>query len=36
MTDIINANPTDILENFRNAYYDQVKFPMQIGSEEYI
>lgn len=36
MTDIINANPTDILENFRNAYYDQIGFRMQMGSEEYI
>lgn len=36
MTDIINANPTDILENFRNAYYDQIGFRMQMGSEEYM
>lgn len=36
MTDIINANPTDILENFRNTYYDQIGFRMQMGSEEYM
>lgn len=36
MTDIINSNPTDILEKFREAYLNQIKKPMMIGSEEYI
>lgn len=35
MADIMNTNPTEILENFRNAYYNQIGVPMQIGSEEY-
>lgn len=35
MTDIINSNPTDILEKFREAYLNQINKPMMIGSEEY-
>lgn len=36
MTDILNTNPNEILENFQSAYYDQIGKRMQIGSEEYI
>lgn len=35
MTNIINTNPNQILENFQTAYYDQINRRMQIGSEEY-
>lgn len=36
MTNIINTNPNELLENFQNAYYNQMNRRMQIGSEEYI
>ena len=36
MTDILNTNPNEILENFQSAYYEQIGKRMQIGSEEYI
>ena len=35
MTNIINTNPNQILEQFQNAYYNQIGRRMQIGSEEY-
>ena len=35
MTNIINTNSNEILENFQNAYYNQIGRRMQIGSEEY-
>lgn len=35
MTNIINTNPTELLENFQTAYYQQIGKRMQIGSEEY-
>ena len=35
MINIINTNPNEILENFQNAYYNQIGRRMQIGSEEY-
>lgn len=35
MTNIINTNPNEILEQFQNAYYNQIGRRMQIGSEEY-
>lgn len=35
MTNIINTNPNEILENFQSAYYNQMNRRMQIGSEEY-
>lgn len=33
--DILNTNPSSILESFQNAYYDQIGNRMTIGSEEY-
>ena len=33
--DILNTNPSEILESFQNAYYDQIGSRMTIGSEEY-
>ena len=35
MTNIINTNPNELLENFQTAYYNQIGRRMQIGSEEY-
>ena len=35
MADILNTNPTNILESFQNAYYEQIGKRMMIGSEEY-
>lgn len=35
MTNIINTNPNELLENFQTAYYNQINKRMQIGSEEY-
>lgn len=35
MTNIINTNPNELLENFQNAYFQQIGKRMQIGSEEY-
>lgn len=35
MAKILNTNPNDILEQFQNAYYDQIGNRMTIGSEEY-
>ena len=35
MTNIMNTNPNQILEQFQNAYYNQIGRRMQIGSEEY-
>ena len=35
MTNIINTNPSELLENFQTAYYQQIGRRMQIGSEEY-
>ena len=35
MTNIINTNSNEILEQFQNAYYNQIGRRMQIGSEEY-
>lgn len=33
--DILNTNPNEILEQFQNAYFDQIGSRMTIGSEEY-
>lgn len=33
--DILNTSPNAILEQFQNAYYDQIGSRMTIGSEEY-
>lgn len=33
--DILNTNPNAILEQFQNAYFDQIGSRMMIGSEEY-
>lgn len=33
--DILNTSPNAILEQFQNAYYDQIGNRMTIGSEEY-
>ena len=33
--DILNTNPSSILESFQNAYYDQIGNPMTIAREEY-
>lgn len=33
--DILNTNPSTLLEQFQNAYYDQIGSRMTIGSEEY-
>ena len=35
MTEIMNTNPNQILENFQNSYFQQIGRRMQIGSEEY-
>lgn len=35
MTNIINTNPSELLENFQTAYLNQIGRRMQIGSEEY-
>lgn len=35
MTEILNTNPNNLLENFQNAYFNQIGRRMQIGSEEY-
>lgn len=35
MSNIITVNANDVLENFQNAYYNQIGSRMQIGSEEY-
>ena len=35
MAEILNTNPTELLENFQTAYYNQIGRRMQIGSEEY-
>lgn len=35
MSDIITTDANGILENFQNAYYNQIGSRMQIGSEEY-
>ena len=35
MTEIMNTNPNELLENFQTAYYNQIGKRMQIGSEEY-
>ena len=35
MTDILQKTSTDIVEDFQNAYYNQIGRRMQIGSEEY-
>ena len=35
MTDILQKTSTDIIEDFQNAYYNQIGRRMQIGSEEY-
>lgn len=35
MTEILNTNPTDLLETFQSAYFNQIGRRMQIGSEEY-
>lgn len=35
MTEIMNTNPNELLENFQTAYYNQIGRRMQIGSEEY-
>ena len=33
--DILNTSPNAILEQFQNAYFDQIGSRMTIGSEEY-
>ena len=33
--DILNTNPSTLLEQFQNAYFDQIGSRMTIGSEEY-
>ena len=33
--DILNTNPSTLLEQFQNAYFDQIGSRMMIGSEEY-
>ena len=33
--DILNTNPSTLLEQFQNAYFDQIGARMTIGSEEY-
>ena len=35
MTNIINTNPSELLESFQTAYLNQIGRRMQIGSEEY-
>ena len=35
MTELINTNPNNILENFQSAYYSQIGRRMSIGQEEY-
>lgn len=35
MTEIMNTNPNELLENFQSAYFNQIGRRMQIGSEEY-
>lgn len=35
MSNIINASPEELFKIFQNAYYDQIKKRMIIGSEEY-
>ena len=36
MADIVNSDPNALLEQFQQAYYEQLGKRMQIGSEEYI